>query len=259
MTHLVRYPAACAVIALLLLFSACFGASPMIKRERGPSGQQLEKNTLDMSFVHAGTTTRAEVLSKLSSVNTGYDDAHLFWARWATSNWGYGWMVIAPATNGGGGSGAGDAKRVWHVHNLLIAFDEHGIVQTKQSIDDNDELWRELHKYVATLPPVNATEAVSFPFGKYGERHITFGADGISAHRARGKVKSVNFAADKVIRITHSGAKDKRNGPGISCHVLELREKTAFGKNISFCADGRNLIATFRYLQRFASPNMLWE
>lgn len=259
MTRLVRYLTAWGGAALLLLFCACFGASPMVKRERGPSGQQLEKNTLDISFMQAGTTTREEVLSKLYAINTGYDDPHFFWARWATSKWGYGWMVIAPATNGGGGSGAGDAKRVWHVHNLLIFFDEHGFVRNKQLIDDNDELWRELHKYVLTLPPVDTTEAVSFPFGNYGERHITFAADGISVYRSRGKVKSVNFAADKVVRFSHSGAKDKRNGPGISCHMLELKERTAFGKNISFCADGRNLIATFRYLQHFGSPNMQWE
>ena len=36
-------------------------------------------------------------------------------------------------------------------------------------------------------------------------------------------------------------------------------EKTAFGKKLSFCTEGPQLIATLRYLHRYGSPNMQWE
>src|SRR5690348_18108251 len=102
-----------AVLALLLQLSACVGATRLTTRQRGSSGQQFEGKAFDTSIVQPGTTTREEVLTKLSMINTGYDDTHLFWGRWAKSKWGYWWIVVAPSPNGGGGAGAGDAHRIW--------------------------------------------------------------------------------------------------------------------------------------------------
>ncbi len=259
MTRLLRTVLGSLALGVLLMLIACVGATPMIKRERGPNGDELPKNSLDLSFVQPGITTRDEVLAKLSTIDSGYSDPLLFWGRWASSNWGYGWMVVAPSPNGGGAAGAGDGKRVWHVHNVLITFDENGMVKNKDVLNDDQPLWRELHKYVGTLPPADSSEVVSFAYGKSGAEQIAFSADGITAGHSRGKIRSVRFAPNKIVRFSHSGPLDKRESPGTTCHVLQLSENTAFGKKIRFCADPRNMIAIFRYLQRFGSPSMQWE
>ena len=247
------------LLAVVVAFTACFGATRMTTRQHGSSGQQIDSKTFDPSFVQSGTTTRDEVLAKLSSVNTGYNDPHFFWGRWATSKWGYWWVVVAPSPNGGGGAGGGDAKRIWHVHNILITFDDHGIAQDTKLFDDDPPLWRELHKQVATLPSLDPAKPLTFAVGKYGEQQITLNPEWIGVERSRGKIRSMRVSPGKVSRITHTGVKDKRNNPGTSCHILYFAEKTAFGKKINICTDGGNLLATFQYLRQYAPADMKWE
>jgi hypothetical protein len=224
----------------------------MPTRQHGSGGQQIDSKTFDPSFVQPGTTTRDEVLAKLSSVNTGHNDPHFFWGRWATSKWGYWWIVVAPSPNGGGGTGGGDAKRMWRVHNILITFDDHGIATSTQLMDDGPPLWRELNKQVASSPSLDLTKPLSFATGKYGDQQITLSPEWIGVERSRGKLRSMRVSPTKVSRITHTGVKDKRNNPGTSCHVLHFSEKTAFGKKINICTDGVNLFATFQYLHQYA-------
>lgn len=249
-----RFVSTTLICATLFAFSACVGATRMITRERGPSGEQLPKHALDLSFVNPGVTTRDEVVSKLSMVNTGYDDPHLFWGRWATSKWGYFAGVAGPY-----GGGAADANRIWHVYNLLITFDDRGVAQSKQLLDDDPQFWREVHKQTASLPPVDVTDAISFVVTGDGAQRITLAREWVEAERPTGAIRTVRIAPSKILRFRHAGPKDKRNSPGISCHVFYLSEKTAFGRKISFCTDGPNLLATFRYLHRYASPAMQWE
>lgn len=251
----VRSASTCVLVAALLAFTACVGATRMPTLQHGSSGQQIDSKAFDPSFVQPGTTTRDEVLAKLSSVNTGYNDPHFFWGRWATSKWGYWWVVIAPSPSGGGGAAGGDANRIWHVHNMLITFDDHGIAQSTQLLDDDPPLWRELNKHAATLAPMDSTEIVSL----YGDRHITLTRSWIEAVRPKGKIQSVRVSPDKVLRISHSGARDKRNSPGTTCHTLYLSEKTAFGKKLDFCTEGPNLLAALHYLHQYAPANMKWE
>ena len=244
------------VVALLLQLNACVGATRMVTRERGAGGQPLGAKSFDPSMVQPGTTTREGILAKFSMINTGYDDPHLFWGRWAKSQWGYWWIVVAPPTNGGGAAGAGDANRIWSVHNILITFDDNGVVRGKQLLDDDPQLWRELKNYAATLPPMDASEIVSLS----GEPQITLANEWVQVVRpGRRKSVTVRVPSNKIIRIAHTAPKDKRNSPGSSCHLLYFSEKTAFGKKLRFCSDGPTLIATLRYLHRYASPNMRWE
>jgi len=85
--------------------------------------QPMQRKQLDLGFLDAPGTQRQEVLSRLSVVDTAYSNPRLFWGRWSDSKWGYWWFVAAQT------GGAGDAKRVWHVHNLLVSFDENGAVR----------------------------------------------------------------------------------------------------------------------------------
>src|SRR6266436_6030809 len=113
------------VLAGCALFTACVGASRLPARSRGPAGAQIGKSELDMSFLETAPVTRDDVTSKLASIDTGYHDPHLFWGRWVDSKWGYWWVIVA-AGPGSPAAGTGDAKRIWHVKNLLITFDDNG-------------------------------------------------------------------------------------------------------------------------------------
>lgn len=256
MTAELRFLALCLVATLLLVFSGCVGATRMVTRARGSSGQQFDPKTFDPSAVQPGITTREEVLAKFAMINTGYNDPHLFWGRWAKSQWGYWWIVVAPSPNGGGGAGAGDAHRIWTVHNLLITFDDSGVVKDKQLLDDNALLWRELNKHASSLSPIDPTEIISL---HYGEPRIALAREWVEAVRTGRKTTTVRVTPDKIVRIAHTGPNEKSDSPGRSCHILYLSEKTALGNKLRFCSEGPTLIATLRYLHRYGSPNMQWE
>jgi hypothetical protein len=131
-----------AALACLLcaVFTACIGATPLPKRTRTPTG--TEAKDIDISFIHPGQTTRAEVKERLKLIDTGYEGEHFFLGRWSSSTWG-GWFVLAGYYNGVAGGG-----RVWKSGNLLVQFDEAGIVKGFEPFDDS----RAIH----TLAPVAA-------------------------------------------------------------------------------------------------------
>lgn len=128
-------------IALLLcaILSGCIGATPLPKRTRTATGTEVK--TVDTSFIHPGQTTRAEVQEKLKVIDTGIPGDRYFLGRWSSSTWG-GWIVLAgmccEAVGGGG--------RVWKTGNLLVEFDDAGVVKRSEPFDDR--------KAVRMLTPV---------------------------------------------------------------------------------------------------------
>lgn len=239
--------------AALLWLTGCFGAAtPMVKRERGPSGQQLPKNAIDPAFIKVGETTRDQVRSKLEMIDTGVDDPQFFWGRWASSKWGY---VVAA---GGYGAGAGDAGRVWSIHNLLVTFDEQGVARSSLLADDDQSFWRDLEQQIRNMPPVTF-ESLTIGFEQYGHYEVSFARDGIEVQRPYGKVRKARFATEKIVRLSRTIPQDKRNNPSSSCHVMHLREKSEVGQKITFCANALDLVKVFRYLQQYGPPEMKWE
>ncbi len=244
------------VICALLTLSGCIGgATPMIKRERGPQGNQLPKKAFDTAFVQVGTTTRDEVRSKLSIIDTGVESPRFFWGRWASSKWGYMFAV------GGYGAAAGDAGRIWTVHNLVIGFDEKGVTETSEQMGDSKTLWEKLHKEAVSLPSIELTEPITFIYNdNVLTYHLTFTREWIEVVREyHDKSSTTRFTPDKIRRLSHSYPNDARDNPGMSCHFLHLSEKTPAGKKIRFCADGPDVFATFRYLRSYAPADMQWE
>jgi hypothetical protein len=211
-----------------------------------------------------GTTRREEVSKKLASIDTGYSNPRLFWGRWAVSKWGYWWMVGAPCA---GNCLAGDAKRIWHAHNLLITFDETGIVQNQQIIDDDTALWRELHAQMGKMPPLDLSKPLTISSASYREKMIVLTNAGmkITGYKTRPQVAGykakpyVRISPVNVIGIRHVGTADKKAHPGLTCHTLQLVEKSAFGKNIRFCAEPPQLMTLFQYLEQNAPSGMRWE
>jgi hypothetical protein len=226
----------------------------MVKRQRGISGQQLATNSFDPLSVKIGATTRIEILDKLSVINTGLDTPHFFWGRWATSTWGYMYMAGGPT------AAVGDNGRIWRISNLLVTFDENGITQKAQLMDDGPPLWREIIKQSKSMQPIEMSTPISLEFNFLSQTHrVTFLSNSVEVERPFGKVRTWTFAPDKIRRLSHTLPNDKPNHPGSSCHVLHLSEQTPIGKKITFCADAPDLFATFRYLQRYAPADMNWE
>ena len=133
-------------IALLCAFFSGCVVVPMRAptKTRSSSGEVGKK--LDLDFIQVGTTTREEVGQKLAWVDTGVKDDRLFLGRWAESSWGVLWAAGGPPA-----SGAGGWERSWKTHNLLLDFDEIGVVQQVSFVSDEDIL-RTLSKRVSKDP-----------------------------------------------------------------------------------------------------------
>ena len=212
-------------------------------------GDQLQKDELDLRFLDAPGVRRDEVLSKLARIDTGCQNPRLFWGRWAESKWGYWWFVAA---QGGGG---GDAKRTWHVKNLLVTFDQTGAVHRKALIGDENLLWRQLHNEISGGPALDLskTEVVALK----GKAHsMTFSASSLEVLSKNGRIV---IPPERIVRFSHEGSHDKRGNAGMTCHSLHFREEPALGNKISFCTDAPHLLSVFEYLQQTAPPGMKWE
>lgn len=138
-----------------LVLSGCVGATRLPTKTNGPTGTTLEKNEIDLAFLQAGTTRREEVVNKLKQIDTGYAGPGMFWGRWSESKWGH--WVIAAVPGGAGGS----AGRNWHMHNLLVSFDENGVMQTKELVDGEKDLERELGLQLAKAPALDLSKPMS--------------------------------------------------------------------------------------------------
>ena len=84
---------------------------------------------VDLDFIRAGLTGRDEVLNNLYCVDVGAPDDAIFWGRWSDSSW----YKVSEGAN----------KRLWNIRNLLIEFDEWGVVERHRVVPDK-ELLREL-------------------------------------------------------------------------------------------------------------------
>ena len=118
------------LLALCLGCSGCAGVIPLPKRTHTPQGTQ---ENVQLDFIHVGQSNRAEVLDKLKPFDTGVNSERFFVGRWTSSTWA--WFVV---TNN---AGAGD--RHWGTKNLLLEFDEKGLVKKSEIFSDKD-LIREL-------------------------------------------------------------------------------------------------------------------
>ncbi len=114
-------------LALCATLLGCIGATPLHKRTRTPEGTELQN--IDLSFLHPGQTTRAEVKEKLKPIDTGYQGDHFFVGRWSSSTWAA-WAVYPDPRF------PSAAGRVWKSGNLLVEFDDAGVVKRFEPFDD---------------------------------------------------------------------------------------------------------------------------
>ena len=239
--------------AVVAGLSGCAGATRLPMRTRGPEGAHLE-NQLDLQFLDESGMRSEEVRRRLTSIDTGYRNAQLFWGRWSDSKWGYWWIVVAPQ------GGAGDARRVWHAHNVLVAFDDSGVVKEKVFVDNDRALWRELHKQLNEAPALDLTQPVVMNVKPCcGAREMSLTQDVMVIGKRKRKSATVEVSPRTIERISHNGVLDSRSNDGLTCHTLYLTQKTALGRRVHFCADPSSVAMLFQYLQQKAPETLKWE
>jgi hypothetical protein len=212
---------------------------------------------MDLSFLQAGSTSREDVITKLHAIDTSYSNPKLFWGRWSQSKWGYWWFVAGPCSSNCAG---GDAKRIWHVHNLLVTFDEKGVMQTQKMIDDDRTLWRTLNSELGKMPPLELSEPLKLSLGSADPSTVILTKDAIHVERRKAS-KSFDVSPQKVTRIDHGkfGPQGHTSSAVTSCHKLYLAEKTKSGKSFSFCGMPTDVAILFQYLHEYGSANMSWK
>ena len=250
-----------AVMCSALALAGCVGATKLPTKTNGPTGIKLENNEIDFTFLQAGSTRREEVVSRLSRIDTGYSNPGMFWGRWSESKSGY--FVL--------GLGGG-AARNWHARNLLVSFDENGMMQSKDLIDDEKALERELRLQLAKSPPLDLSQSVLVDDVErlYGVIGMTLTENGmlVQGHQLThggliqvpdpAKPRTVKISPLDVARISYKPSYGGRSSDSI-CHGFHLTEKTLIGKDFVFCTSAANLATIFRYLQQAGAPSMRWE
>lgn len=248
-------------IALLFLLSSCLffdsgcvGVTRMPTRSRGPQGASIRNNQVDLSFLQVGSTRREEVANKLGSIDTAYSNPRLFWGRWTVSRWGCWWFVTGQTV------AAGDAKRLWRVHDLVLTFDENGIMQTSEVFDDDRALWRALHAKLANAGQLDLSTPITLSLTTDDPARFTLTERGIHVERQKAK-DSFDISPKKVTRFSHNryGASQQGFAPGSTCHTLRFAEKIGSRKSIDFCADPAEVATLFQYLRENGPAKMVWK
>lgn len=116
-------------VALLAPSSCVVPPIPLTHRTEAPNGAKLP----DLDFLQAGVTTREQVEQALGGLDTGATPG-MFWGRYNRS------VMSDP-----GGS------RYWSRNNLLITYDERGVVKTLRRVGD-DRMNAILREWLATRP-----------------------------------------------------------------------------------------------------------
>ena len=245
------------IFCLVVPLVCCFGATRLPTRVVNPVGTKISPKEIDLEFLQLGVTQRDEVAHQLALVDTTYDNPRLFWGRWSESRWGYWWILGMPCDN----CMAGNAGRMWRMKNVLVSFDQNGLLSRKDMIGD-DKIWQALHARIAEIQPplLDLSQPVRISLTTPDPISIELNPDTMEFLRPEESNKaSVEVMVRKLVRFRHSPIGEQTPSPSISCHNLEFSEKTTLGKKIWFCAEANQIGILFEYLQQVAPPTMNWR
>lgn len=109
---------------------------------------------VDLKFLKAGVTTREEVVKNLAAIDTHAEKERFFWGRLSVSKWG---VVGLPYRKAVG------AEREWGAENLLVGYDERGVVDNVALVPDPEllEQLALLNDVAGTPPDFSSPRAVN--------------------------------------------------------------------------------------------------
>lgn len=219
--------------------------APMTKRVRGYAGEP-PNNTVDMKFLRIGETKREDVLQNLHWADSGISEDRLFWGRWISSGSGWAWAVA------GGASSESGANRNWAVHNLLVEFDENGIVNQVHEATDSQLLAQLCDALVRSkVPPLELRNPIEV---KAKHQRRTQGDENIVLQLERNALEvkkwddgkhDFRVSPERIERVATSGLGD----PFFAQVSMHLSQKTAAGSNPSFIMRPADLLVFAKYLQ----------
>jgi hypothetical protein len=232
-------------------------------KTRTTEGKELKK-TVDLSFLQVGKTTREEVKSGLPWIVTDVSDDRFILARWAQSKWGVIWGV------GGTAAAAGGWNRYWKLHNVVIDFDERGIVQRITHIS-NEDLFQILMERVRSDPghPLDLSVAIEVPVeymrvGQSFSGKLVFSQDSFAFFRIQDakkkkqpKTQPFEFqtAPDNIrnLRIVDRGAESKQ--PQFWAVRIEFKNTVGMGvgKRMDVKIDLPSTLTLIRYFAQIQS------
>lgn len=250
---LIRAQLSSVLLVTSFLVSGCAGVTRLPARAKGPAGENLQEKKPNLAVLDAPDARRDDVVKTFASIDTGYQNPRLFWARWSDSKWGY-WWVIA-----GNNTAAGDAGRLWHPHNLLVSFAEDGTIRSRKIFDDSPSLWSELHTQLIDSPALEFAQPIHIPaLGSGALRSIALTKDNLLLERNKKKNPTLQISPRDIVRFSHTRY-NRKLFPGATCHTLHFAAGTPWGKSVLLCAAPSDVATLFQYLQQQGSPLMRWD
>jgi hypothetical protein len=244
-----------------LLWLGCLGAPMRVPTHtRGPMGEHANA---DLSFLRVGSTTRAEVVQQLGWADAQLKNDRLFLGRWMSSKW-----AAVTAVYGGGGS----ADRIWHTHNLIIEFDEKGVVSRYRLFSD-DALAKELSASLQNIqtPALDLSTPVVVSIAhhhgvknkeNYGSATLSLAWDSVEFREPGQKPHEFQVARKEIVGLTDAGW--LLNDPdSLKTNVtLHFSEQTSVGNNLTIRLDIPTLVILVQYVAQnhrlAASANEPW-
>jgi hypothetical protein len=188
----------------ILLSSACVPVPVRMPAEiKGPVGASEER-----TFIIPQQTTRDEVVRRLGWADIGLNDNHLFWGHWELSTKGRSLVAFGP-----GMVGEVDRWRLWTAHNILIEFDDKGVVTSVREVEDPDlmhEFVSFIHAPGRTFPNASLLAQKSFSSGydyNKGRRApsrwgmVSIQQAGLEFRDEKTRLKLFNIAYDRIASI----------------------------------------------------------
>jgi hypothetical protein len=248
----IRFPRVAWIALLCVSWSGCAVVPVRVPTKiRNISGELGKK--LDLDFIRVGTTRREEVGQKLGWVDTGVKDDGLFLGRWADSSWGVAWAVS------GYTSAVGGWNRKWTTHNLVLDFDEKGVVQQMSFVPDEDIL-RTLSERVSknSSRSLDLSTPIEVPV-EYIRSHkhflgtLSLGKDSFKflADRETGAKEAYDFKTSPQNlnhpNMGHWVASDSLH-PGNVVVTIHFKQKTSVGSKFDVRVDLPTTMILIRYI-----------
>lgn len=239
-------------VALLVLCCACAVPMRVPARTKVPTGEIAEP---DPAGVQVGVSRREDVLLQLgeaADTKLGLLRADLF--RWVSSSWGVGWMIA------GGAPGAppmaeGGFERIWKEKNLLVEYDENGVVKTYKVFPDS-QLVTELRALAARTPPPAPDVSIRVELWVLhghpadapavlilDEKELQYDETEDDRHDFR-------IPREDLLSIRFAGYFHRKRTPDANYiyHTLHFRRKTKVGQKLTLRITPAALMTLIRYL-----------
>jgi len=234
-----------ALCALILCLSGCIVLPiPTPTHTTGP-----KEFKGDVSFIQAGSTTRAQILEKLGWANAGLADERVFLGRWGTSSG----AVIAVA--GGINAGTAGGWRMWEGRNVMVEFDENEVVRSYRVFDD-PEVIQELAGWAARAqyPPLDLAEPLQvwswrMRDHKFEDLAVDLRRDTVDVHLPG---REFRFAVNNI-----EGLRASAKAESTRYRVEILGKSQSGGKPGPFELDAESVMTVIRYLRQVGGSRLV--